>query len=179
MSHVALKLSIVKFRGKYCIKYIFQQVTFLRTLRLSLPIYCDCYAVLCSRLWRPWGPKMAQAIHLLLFPIRFKNLSVLSSFPLTATFLQYALTVEPEGINSGQQWQQKRQQKPNGQAWLLPPLDLQCPFLPHPAPLFQPNPCPPAKQGMLEDSKLFTQESHLGFSGRLGGGRGTGSVQCR
>lgn len=61
---------------------------------------------------------MAQAIHLLLFPIRFKNLSVLSSFPLTATFLQYALTVEPEGINSGQQWQQKRQQKPNGQARL-------------------------------------------------------------
>lgn len=61
---------------------------------------------------------MAQAVQLLLFPIRFKNLSVLSSFPLTATFLQCTLTAEPEGINSGQQWQQKHQQKPNGQTRL-------------------------------------------------------------
>lgn len=49
----------------------------------------------------------------------------------------------------------------------------------HPAPPFQPNPCPPARSGMLRDSSPFPQESHLGFSGRLGGGRGTGSVPAK
>lgn len=52
----------------------------------------------------------------------------------------------------------------------LPPLDLA-----HPASITTP-PLPPAKLGMLGHSDLFTQESHLGFSGRLGGARGTGSV---
>ena len=117
--------------------------------------------------------------HLLLFPIRFKNPSVLLSFPLTTTFLQYTLIAEPGGMLSlANNDNKKHQQKLKGQTQLsyLPwtynaPAYLNA----HPAPPFQPNPCPPAKPRMLEDSDLFTQESHLGFSGRLGGGRGTGS----
>lgn len=91
------------------------------------------------------------------FKRRKKNLSVLSCFP-----LQYVLTTAPGGM-SYLEWptmvtKKTSTQKPKGpNPREVPPLDSQCSFLPW----SRPSPCPPAKSGMLQDSDLFTQGSHL------------------
>lgn len=51
------------------------------------------------------------------------------------------------------------------------------PLLTSPCPSISTQPLPPCQARNVGDSDLFTQVSHLGFSGRLGG-RGTGGVWC-
>lgn len=68
-------LSKIKDPYLLCVRQAFRKVD------RSLPIYCNCHSVFCSRLQQPRGPKMAQVFPLLLFPIRFKNLVVLPSPP--------------------------------------------------------------------------------------------------
>lgn len=155
------------------------QVTFLRSVMSSLLVLSCCFLL---RALKAMKTQYGSRVHLLLFPIRFKNPSVLLSFPFYCYFSPVRTRCRARrNAKSGPTMNdnKKHQQKPKGQTRLsyLPwtynaPAYLNA----HPAPPFQPNPRPPAKSGMLGDSDLFTQKSHLGFSGRLGGGRGTGSV---
>lgn len=126
------------------------------------------------------GPTWLRGSPPIVSPVRFKKTRLFCRlFPLSATVLHYALSQEECRIKPGQQWRHKKTSTkaewPNPTE--LPPLDLQCPSSPLPAPPLQPSPRPPARPRMLQDSDLFTHTSHLGFSGRLGGATGTGSVR--
>lgn len=145
-----------------------------------MPLYCHCHAVL----W--WegpkgheGPKWLRGFTFYCFSVRFKKPLCFVVFPphrylspvrthrrarRNAVFSLANNENKKKKINKSQSAKPDQVTSP-GLTMLLLTSTL------------QPNPCPPAKTRMLEDSDLFTQESHLGFSGRLGGGRGTGSAR--
>lgn len=95
-----------------------------------------------------------RGVALYCFPVRFKKKPiwfVIFPPPVPPPFssTQSMESQEECCIKSDQQWQQKTSTKAKGPSPAkLPPLDIQCPCLPHAAPPFQLNPCPPAKPGM-------------------------------
>lgn len=146
-------------------------MTFLRTQMFSLP----CAVIVMQASARGSPGRLSSIVSPQDLKERKKNLSVLSCFP-----LQYVLTTVPEGM-SYLEWptmatkkRQHKSQKGQTHARSLPWDHNAASYL-GPGPARAPLP----SQECCRIATFSPKGSTLLFSGRLGGGRGTGSDHWR
>lgn len=132
---------------------------------------CDCLAVFSSGRFRPGGLRMAQTVCLPLFPTRL----FCRVFPSSTFSLQCQKECR---VRRGQQWRQKRHQHKSqkGQTHAR-----SLPWTHHAVSYLRPGPAraPLPSQECCRIATFSSTGPTLLFSGRLGGGRGTGSDHWR
>lgn len=137
------------------------QVTFLRMQMFSFP--CAVIVMQPSAQGSPGlqGLEWLKQFVFYCFPARFKRKKkkpfcfVVFSPPVRTHYSARRNAVSRVANNGDKKTSTQKPKGPNPRK--VPPLDSQCSFLPW----SRPSPCPPAKSGMLQDSDLFTQGSHL------------------